>query len=538
MEWEETPPKMKALIKGASEPFRVGADTAREAILKNTFMRIWFQYDQGQKFLTNWHHAYVAQVYYDVLTGKRKNVVVNQPPGSSKSEAWCVFLPALASVNFDRVRILTLSYSKALVDEHANRVKGLLGGSEFQELWPRKFGRTNSENFTLLDDTNKVTFQAFARSMEGQITGVRAGYMVDGYTGHIMIDDPQKPVDMLSELKRNKSNQVLSSTIRSRRARPDTPVIIVQQRLHTNDASGFVLSGGLGMDFDHINIPALIDRDYIESLPDDIRALCWESIKDSPSRVVAGTEYWSYWPDKEDVDDLISLWESDEYTFVSQYQQHPQALTGGLIDTSWFQTYTELPPLTHRAIYVDTNSGKVKDYNDYTVFTLVGRCKAGNLYIIDVSRGKWDPEDLLQQAEMLWEKWKPYNFKRPMPLRSMYIEDKQAGQGLITTLQKRGRIPVTPVQRGNGQDKLVRALNVIPQIKTGKVYVPSTDVAEVHYWDDTVAARTDWVMYALKEAADFTADDSHDYDDVLDTWLDAIQTELVDGTGGGFASML
>ncbi len=112
-------------------------------------------------------------------------------------------------------------------------------------------------------------------------------------------------------------------------------------------------------------------------------------------------------------------WEKDRYTFLSQYQQNPMALTGGIIDTSWFRTYTTLPKLTHRAVYVDTNSGKVDDWLDYTVFTLAGMGVDGNLYIIDVVRGRWDPEDLLKKAEEVWEKWRLSGSMRVMPLRHM-----------------------------------------------------------------------------------------------------------------------
>ena len=49
---------------------------------------------------------------------------------------------------------------------------------------------------------------------------------------------------------------------------------------------------------------------------------------------------------------------------------------------------------------------------------------------------------------------------RVMPLRHMAIEEKQAGQGLITTLKKRSQtpgqlaIPVREIPRGTGQNKL------------------------------------------------------------------------------------
>lgn len=96
-------------------------------------------------------------------------------------------------------------------------------------------------------------------------------------------------------------------------------------------------------------------------------------------------------------------------------------------------------------------------------------------------------------------------------------------------------IPVKEIPRGTGQNKLVRCLNVIPQIKTGKVYVPSTHdengatLTHVYYEDGAVAGNTSWVLTAMTECAAFSADDSHDNDDILDTWMDAIDDNLISG---------
>ena len=44
------------------------------------------------------------------------------------------------------------------------------------------------------------------------------------------------------------------------------------------------------------------------------------------------------WPEMEHIDQLIELWERDEYTFMSQGMQEPITHSGGLIDTSWFES--------------------------------------------------------------------------------------------------------------------------------------------------------------------------------------------------------
>ena len=131
------------------------------------------------------------------------------------------------------------------------------------------------------------------------------------------------------------------------------------------------MAGNLGVKFDLVSIPALITEDFLATLPQDIAALCWQSIKDSDCREINGVKHWSYWPEMEHIDQLIELWERDEYTFMSQYMQNPITMSGGLVDTSWLGRYTELPWLEWMAVYVDTNSGKVTDRNDFTVFILL-----------------------------------------------------------------------------------------------------------------------------------------------------------------------
>ena len=516
------------------------------------FTRIWFELIQGDRLLVNWHHRLMASKIDDLLAGRLvpRNLIINIPPGGTKTEFFSIHFPAYVNAlvqekRLKRFRNLNISFADTLVKRNSRRTRDIIASREYQEFWPCSFGVNQAEEWEIKDERGRSIGQTVSRSSNGQITGGRGGYYGPEFSGMVMLDDYNKPVDMLSESRRKSANTLLVNTIRSRRGDKSkehpTPFVSIQQRLHTDDATGFMLAGGMGVPFHHVAIPAMIDEKYIQSLDEPWRSLCWETVKDTDSVVVGGVRYWSYWPQMEDVNDLLQLWEKDRYTFLSQYQQNPMALTGGIIDTSWFRTYTTLPKLTHRAVYVDTNRGKVEDWLDYTVFTLAGMGVDGNLYIIDVVRGRWDPEDLLKKAEEVWEKWRLSGSMRVMPLRHMAIEEKQAGQGLITTLKKRSQtpgqlaIPVREIPRGTGQNKLVRCLNVIPQIKTGKVFVPATHtedgqkLSSIFYEDGTIAGSTEWVLTAMTECAAFSADDSHDNDDILDTWMDAIDDNLISG---------
>ncbi|WP_315707410.1 phage terminase large subunit [Brenneria uluponensis] len=531
-------------------PARVALKSKSEKSFLN-FTRLWFEMLQGDRLLVNWHHRMMASKIDDLLANKLqpRNLIINVPPGGTKTEFVSVHLPAYINMlvqteRLRRFRNLNISFADTLVKRNSRRTRDIIASPEYQSLWPCRFGVNQAEEWEVVNARGRTVGQTVSRSSGGQITGGRAGYPGADFSGFVCLDDYNKPEDMFSGTKRDNANRLLVNTIRSRRGDKSkdhpTPFVSIQQRLHTDDATGFMLAGGMGMDFHHVTIPALVNEEYIDSLPEPWRSLCWFAVKDTESVVVGGVRYWSYWPVNEYVGDLMRLWERDEYTFMSQYMQRPRALTGGLIDTDWFKRYSHLPQLTHRAVYVDTNSGKVEDFNDYTVFSLVGMGVDGNLYLIDSVRGKWDPEDLLKKAIELWEKWKPFNRKKPAPLRHMGIEDKQAGQGLITTLKKRKSIPVLEIPRGAGQNKLIRCLNTVPQMKIGKVFIPAlmTDdgqrIDQVYYEDGTVAAKTDWVMPALAECADFSADDSHKNDDILDTFMDAIDIELISGAGAGW----
>ncbi|MCD1124820.1 terminase [Jinshanibacter sp. LJY008] len=537
LEWEELTFPERAAIKSRST----------KSFLN--FTKLWFELIQGDRLLVNWHHRMMASKVDDLIDRKIGNLIINIPPGGTKTEFFSIHLPAYVNTlvqeeRLRRFRNLNVSFSESLVNRNSRRTRDIISSQEYQSLWPCGFGVNKADEWEILNRSGRSIGQTVSRSSGGQITGGRGGYHGPEFSGLVMLDDFNKPLDMFSETQRAKQNTLLTNTVRSRRGDKSkshpTPIVSIQQRLHVEDATGFMLSGGMGMQFDHLAIPALIDERYLDGLPEPWRSLCWKSIKDSDSVTKGGIQYWSYWPEMEYIGDLMELWEYDRYTFLSQYMQAPEALTGGLIDGSWFRTYERLPQLTHRAIYVDTNSGKVEDYNDFTVFTLVGMGIDGNMYVIDVERGRWDPEDLLQKAIEVWDRWQPGDRSIYAPIRYMAIEDAQAGQGLITTLVKRRAMPVHPIPRGSGQNKLVRCLNVIPQIKTGKVFIPATHTEEgekithVVYSDGSYAGSTSWVVTAVSECVAFSADDSHPNDDILDTWMDAIDDNLINVQRGFF----
>lgn len=471
------------------------------------FTRRFFKPRMEFKFSVNWHHVYIAWVIDEVIAGRIANAVINVPPGAGKTELMTNLIPRGIALN-PRSRFLYLSFSQSLVDDVSATARNIVKSPDFQRMW-----RVNIASDTDAKSNWKTEVDGFnaghvyAASMGGQVTGRRAGTLNAGFTGAIILDDPLKPEDAFSKNARDKANRQIINTVNSRKAKSDTPIIMIMQRLHVDDPTGFVMSGGLPGDWQLFSVPALIDDEYIATLPEHIRKLVPTDVeRDDKGRQ-------SYWPLKESLRSLLQLEQggSDKtgaavsrYTFSSQYQQKPKKLSGGLINSGWFKPYAKLPVLKWRAVWVDT-AQKTKQHNDWSVFLCGGLGVDDNLYLIDLTRGKWEAPELIEQAKLFMAKHKP-NTPQLGRLRYMAVEDKVSGTGLIQTVRRLPEsVPVKAVQRST--DKLVRFMDVQMYIEQGRVYTPD---------------RAPWLAEFLAECEGFKADMTHDFDDQVDTLVDAI----------------
>lgn len=321
LQWETMTDAEKIAVKVASE-------ASFEA-----FLRIFFQLIQGQKFKKNWHHAYECQLAEDVYYGKIKRGIINVAPGSTKTEiwsihwiAWCI-VKCISDDDPRSSRWLPLSYSDELVTENAKRVKEILESEEFNTLWPLDLDkRTKSSANWQFNDRNGNRHRLYGTSLNGQVTGRRGGYMVDNcFTGAVILDDPMPPKDMDSGLLMDKGNKKLNRVVRSRLAHDDVPIIMIQQRIAKGDSTDFLQSDKAPDDYEQFKVPALIDQEYIDSLPDEMKAACIADTGFNGKRC-------SYWPDKEPTETLLKMEKADNYMFSAQYQQAPDdALQEGVV---------------------------------------------------------------------------------------------------------------------------------------------------------------------------------------------------------------
>lgn len=243
------------------------------------FMRYFFKLREGTTMIRNWHHYVIEYVLQGVFDCKVDRLIVNIAPGYTKTEQVVLNFICRGLALNPRSKYIHTSYSGDLAQENSSKIKETVQSQEFQDLWSMA---------TKVDSKSKKRWFTekgggmMATASGGQITGFRAGRMESGFTGAFINDDPVKPDDAYSAVKRNAINNRFNNTMRSRLAVEEVPMINIMQRIHEDDLSGYLLKGGSGDKWHHLVIPAylteeVLDKpypeDYTHGIPIDINGV-------------------------------------------------------------------------------------------------------------------------------------------------------------------------------------------------------------------------------------------------------------------------
>ena len=436
------------------------------------FARYMFKQMRGSDMLEAPFHADICNALERCVTGQTKRLIINIPPRAGKTEFAVKLFMAWCMGNFPDSEFIHASYSKTLAALNTSGTRAIMQHEAYAAVFgpPQLRNDSNAKDHFRTEQGGVV----YAAGTDGTLTGLGAGKMRHDFGGAIIIDDAHKASEATSDTMRNNVLEWFGVTLESRINNRDTPIIVIMQRLHSDDLAGWLLGGGNGEQWEH---------------------LCIEAIKPD------GTSFWEA-NSNFAIDNLRRKEASNSYVFAGQYMQRPAPIGGGILKDAWWQYWTILPKFESRTIYADT-ALKTKEANDYSVLQCWGTTSDGAKYLIDQIRGKWEAPDLLVQARAFWQKHKAIEGQGF--LRSMKVEDKASGTGLIQTLG-RERIPIVAVQRNI--DKITRGLDAAPHIETGNVYLPQ---------------NAPWLSEFLAEASAFP---NGKHDDQLDAAFDAI-TDVV-----------
>lgn len=320
------------------------------------YTKAMFRAQHKRSFVVAQHHKLIMEKLEGVLDGRIKRLMINIAPRYSKTELVIKqFVSAGYALN-PLCNFLHLSYSDTLVKDNSAQIREIMKMPIYRELFPEseleKVNKAASERWK-----TKAGGEFYAVSTQGQVTGFGAGQVDDiaadeadeewlryddaflqklgligansnVFNGAVIIDDPIKPDDALSDTIRERINQRFESTIRSRTNSRNTPIIIIMQRVHEHDLCGYLL----------------------ETEPDEWDVLSLPAIEVDP---VTGEES-ALWPFKHTLEELKKLRAADSFVFDTQYMQDPKPKEGLLYDH--FNTYKTIPMEQgmRRCNYTDT----------------------------------------------------------------------------------------------------------------------------------------------------------------------------------------
>jgi hypothetical protein len=201
----------------------------------------------GKAFIDNWHVDAIIHCLERSIEGKTPRLIINLPPRQLKSFITSVVLPAFILGLDATAKIICISYSDELAKTLSRDFKRLVESAWYKTVFPHV-------------RPTKLTEAEFATDQGGSRYSTSVGGTLTGRGGDfIIIDDPIKPEEALSERARNATNDWYRSTLLSRLDdKQRSALIIVMQRLHVNDLTGFVeASGG----FHKLSLPAISTQD-------------------------------------------------------------------------------------------------------------------------------------------------------------------------------------------------------------------------------------------------------------------------------------
>jgi predicted phage terminase large subunit-like protein len=269
------------------------------------------------------------------------------------------------------VRFIAASYDGTLSMRDNVKMRNLIRSHWYQTLWGDRFQISPDQDVKTRFNNDIGGFRQ-STSVSGLATGEGADILI--------IDDPHNVKTAESVTVRDETVRWFGEVLPTRlNDRKNSAIVVIMQRVHEADISGYILSRELG--YDHVCLPALYESDHPHKCVYD-----WRKVDGEP-----------LWParsgfDKEGIEQLSK--ELGSYAASAQLQQRPVPRSGGLFKREWFSVVDALPADRTRVRAWDlaaTEAGYRID-PDKTAGVLISKDKAGFYYVEDVQTVRGTPQ--------------------------------------------------------------------------------------------------------------------------------------------------
>lgn len=395
----------------------------------------------GVAFVPGWHIELIADQLRRI-SWRRAQADHQSPTAASQSLLGSSALPAWLLGHNPSQQIICASYGADLAGKLSRDCRTVMESAWYREVFPN----TRLDRFAVNELTTTAHGCRMATSVDGVLTG-RGGDL-------IIIDDPLKPDEAISDALRQRTNDWYDGTLYSRLNDKRTgSILVIMQRLHEDDLTGHLLAQGR---WDSLILPAIAEQDEHYTVHTLV----------GPRRVgrKAGE---ALHPARESLDVLADIRQIiGEYNFAGQYQQAPAPREGGMVKRGWFKSDTEAdqPERFDLVLQSWDTANKPAELSDFSVCTTWGLLDT-QIYLLHVLRRKFDYPNLKravrEQAEL-------------HEAEVVLIEDKASGTQLIQELTQEGMYAVKAYQPEGGMNKLMRLNAQTATIENGFVHLPAS----------------------------------------------------------------
>jgi predicted phage terminase large subunit-like protein len=455
----------------APSPANMYADVLRHdlcAFIHRSFIEL----EAGKQFLWNWHIEVLGTKLEEVRRGICKRLIVNMPPRHLKSDTISIAFPAWVLGHDPTKQLLSVTYAQDLSDNLARRSRTLMTSPFYQALFDTRISKGRE---AVSDYETTAGGYRLSTSIGGVLTGRGADI--------IIIDDPLKADEALSEPRRRSVNEWYDNTLRSRLNNQERgAIIIVMQRLHADDLVAHVQEHET---WDVLSFPAIAEQDEVY---DVLTPYGRRQIQRKTDEILQPTLLSAPL--------LAELRRGmTEYNFAAQFQQDPQPPSGNIVKRKWLKSYEpkDKPDRFHQIIQSWDTANKDSELSDYSVCTTWGVI-GNHLYLLDVFRRKLDFPNLKRAV---------LDLARLHKARVVLVEDKASGTQLIQELRA-GHFSIIKEAPAMEGSKIMRLDSQTAKIEGGFVHFPK----EAH-----------WLETYIKELTSFP---NSKYDDQVDSTVFAL----------------
>ncbi|MDX2095177.1 MAG: phage terminase large subunit [Alphaproteobacteria bacterium] len=415
---------------------RVKFDAASRVHFSLFLRRVLATVDPAARYAHNWHMDAIAEYLAACAAGQVTRLIINLPPRMLKSTMVSVAWPAWLLGHQPSQRIMAACYAQSLSLKHSTDCRVVM-----QAPWYRKlFAHTR-----LTNDQNEK--EKFTTTQRGYRRAVSVGGAAIGEGGNILIiDDPLNPLQASHHHQRVAVNQWFDHTWATRLDDKQHGVmLLVMQRLHPEDLSGYLLEKG---GWEHLSLPAIAP----EKTTIQIGSFRHTRARGDVLHVA-----------REPLPVLERLkMDLGSANFNAQYQQMPVAQAGGLVHAHWLARVAPTVVLEGER-YVQSwdtgvKAGAANDPSACATFAL----RDGVHVLVDMLVVRLEyPE--LKRAMV-------HHAARYCP-EAILIEDKASGQSLLQDIRRETDLPVIACLPN--ADKVTRLLRVTPLMEAGKLALPT-----------------------------------------------------------------